>query len=81
MWSIGVITYCLLAAYPPFNADNDALLFRKIKVCDYEFHEEVWKEVSEEAKAFIMRLLEPRKEARMKPLEALNHPWILKNTK
>ena len=23
MWSIGVITYCILCGYPPFNADND----------------------------------------------------------
>ena len=30
MWSIGVITYCLLAGYPPFNADTDMKLFRKI---------------------------------------------------
>lgn len=24
MWSIGVITYCMIAGYPPFNGDNDA---------------------------------------------------------
>jgi calcium-dependent protein kinase len=24
MWSIGVITYCLLVGYPPFNAESDA---------------------------------------------------------
>lgn len=39
MWSIGVITYCMLGGYPPFNADTDAKLFRKIKLCDYEFHD------------------------------------------
>jgi calcium-dependent protein kinase len=30
MWSVGVITYCLLAGYPPFNDVSDAKLFRKI---------------------------------------------------
>jgi calcium-dependent protein kinase len=42
MWSIGVITFCLLCGYPPFNADTDQELFRKIKLCDYEFHDPEW---------------------------------------
>lgn len=71
MWSIGVIAYCLLAAYPPFNATNDAQLFRKIQLCDFEFHEDTWSDISQDAKNFILGLLQPMKNRRMKPLEAL----------
>jgi len=49
MWSIGVITYSLLVGYPPFNALNDAQLFRKIKLCDFEFHEQHWSHISKES--------------------------------
>ena len=31
IWSLGVIVYILLCGFPPFYADNDALLFEKIK--------------------------------------------------
>lgn len=53
MWSLGVITYCLLCGYPPFNADNDQKLFVKIKKAQYEFYMPEWGQVSEEAKDFI----------------------------
>jgi calcium/calmodulin-dependent protein kinase I len=80
MWSIGVITYCLLASYPPFNADTDVKLYRKIQLCDYEFHPDVWDSISSDAKKFVMGLLQPVPELRLKPLDALNHPWILQHT-
>jgi calcium-dependent protein kinase len=54
MWSLGVITYCLLCGYPPFNGDNDAQLYKKIKTCDYEFHDTFWSDISDEAKNFIV---------------------------
>ena len=57
MWSLGVITYCLLCGYPPFNDDNDMKLFNKIKKCEYEFHMPEWGTVSEESKDFIRKLL------------------------
>ena len=57
MWSIGVITYCLLCGYPPFNAETDSQLFRKIKLCDYEFHLPEWGSVSDDAKNFIRGLI------------------------
>ena len=77
MWSLGVITYCLLCGYPPFNAETDQQLFRKIKSCDYEFHLPEWGSVSEEAKGFIEGLLKLNPKARMTPEIALQHPWIL----
>ena len=46
MWSVGVIAFTLLCGYPPFNAENEAKLFYKIKTCDYEFFEDDWSHVS-----------------------------------
>ena len=76
MWAIGVMTYCLLAGYPPFNAESDVLLFRKIQLCDFEFFEEDWSGISEGAKDFIMQLLNPNTDKRLKAKEALNHHWL-----
>jgi len=59
MWSVGVIAYCLLCGYPPFNADTDQQLFRKIRLCDYEFHMPEWQGISEDAKNFIKALIQP----------------------
>ena len=42
LWSIGVITYVLLAGEPPFNGENAAAVFKKIKSTDYDFTNEVW---------------------------------------
>lgn len=37
LWAMGVITFILLAGYPPFNGDTTAEVFKKIKTCDYDF--------------------------------------------
>jgi serine/threonine protein kinase len=76
MWSIGVITYILLGGYPPFHDDNQKALFKKIKNAEYEFHEEYWSEVSEEAKDLIRHLLKINPVERYTAEEALNHPWV-----
>lgn len=78
VWSIGVIAYCLLAGYPPFNADTEKKLFDKIISCDFMFHPEDWKNIDPLAKEFIYGALDPVSKNRMTPVEALNHPWIKK---
>ena len=67
MWSLGVITYCLLCGYPPFNAETDAKLFLKIKTCDYDFNNPIWVSMSPESKDFIRNLLKPNPKDRMTP--------------
>ncbi len=66
-WSIGVITYILLAGYPPFNGQNEHEIKNKIQTCSYEFIDEDWSAISKEAKDFIEKLLNPVEKRRMTP--------------
>ena len=68
VWAVGVITYILLAGYPPFHVDQqsssnssdaDALLMKKIVNCDYKFIESTWKDISPQAIDFIQSLMCP----------------------
>mmetsp|Transcript_23097 Transcript_23097/g.35174 ORF Transcript_23097/g.35174 Transcript_23097/m.35174 type:complete len:356 (+) Transcript_23097:197-1264(+) len=76
MWSVGVILYILLGGYPPFIDDNQRKLFRKIRKGQYEFHEEYWGPVSDDAKNLISNLLCVRAERRLTAREALQCNWI-----
>eukprot|EP00013_Stygamoeba_regulata_P026867 CAMPEP_0177655894 /NCGR_PEP_ID=MMETSP0447-20121125/15240_1 /TAXON_ID=0 /ORGANISM="Stygamoeba regulata, Strain BSH-02190019" /LENGTH=296 /DNA_ID=CAMNT_0019159903 /DNA_START=29 /DNA_END=919 /DNA_ORIENTATION=+ len=76
LWSIGVITYILLCGFPPFYNDSLPDLFEQIMKAEYDFPEEYWSEVSEDAKDFIRRLLQVDPTARMTTKEASAHSWL-----
>ncbi|KAJ8304549.1 hypothetical protein KUTeg_018132 [Tegillarca granosa] len=76
LWSIGVITYILLCGYEPFYEENDRLLFKKILKGEYFFYEEDWKNVSENAKDLIKKLLVLDPKHRLTVDQALEHPWV-----
>ena len=76
MWSLGVITYTLLCGYSPFRSESLADLIDETKHGRVVFHERYWKDVSQEAKDFIMTLLRPEPERRATSDDALNDPWI-----
>lgn len=76
MWSIGVIVYILLCGFPPFYADNDALLFKQIGAAKYEFLRPYWDPVSDLAKDFVAKLLVADPARRMTADGALAHPWL-----
>jgi calcium/calmodulin-dependent protein kinase I len=76
MWAVGVITYILLGGYPPFSDETRQQLISQICAGSFEFHYEYWKEVSEEAKDFIRRLLTVNVADRMTVSDAMRHKWV-----
>lgn len=76
MWSLGVIVYILLGGYPPFIEQNQRELFRKIRKGQYEFHEEYWGQVSDDAKNLIKALLTVDPDKRYTGDQALKNKWI-----
>nr|XP_057929589.1 myosin light chain kinase family member 4 isoform X2 [Doryrhamphus excisus]XP_057929590.1 myosin light chain kinase family member 4 isoform X2 [Doryrhamphus excisus] len=76
MWSLGVITYMLLSGLSPFLGDDDNETLNNILACQWNFEEEEFTDVSDEAKDFITRLLVKSKSWRMSAAESLRHPWL-----
>ena len=64
MWSLGIITYTLLCGYAPFRSENIQDLIDECSACNVVFHERYWKDVSNDAKDFILKLLRSRAEER-----------------
>ncbi|EGS19152.1 calcium/calmodulin-dependent protein kinase-like protein [Thermochaetoides thermophila DSM 1495] len=76
MWSMGIITYVLLCGYSPFRSENLQDLIDECNACNVVFHERYWRDVSDDAKDFILKLLRPRPEDRWTSEQALRHPWL-----
>ncbi|KAG8252166.1 myosin light chain kinase, smooth muscle-like [Homalodisca vitripennis] len=76
MWSVGVICYVLLSGLSPFMGDTDAETFVNITRVDYDFDDEMFNTISEDAKEFISSLLVKKKEERLTADECLRHSWL-----
>mmetsp|Transcript_39403 Transcript_39403/g.44855 ORF Transcript_39403/g.44855 Transcript_39403/m.44855 type:complete len:429 (-) Transcript_39403:143-1429(-) len=76
VWSAGVIAHILLSGLPPFSGRNDREIFAKVKTGRVTLANPIWEEVSQEAKDFVMKLLERDIPKRLSAAEALKDPWI-----
>ena len=79
MWSVGVILYILLCGYPPFYGDDDKEILEAAAKGEFDFNDEIWDEVSAEAKDLIKQLLCPQ-DKRLTAKQAIKHPWLQKYT-
>ena len=80
VWSCGVIMYILLSGQPPFKGRSDPEILESVKTAKVTYDGEPWSEISAEAKSLLQALLCPQ-QVRLSALKALQHPWILQNTK
>jgi calcium/calmodulin-dependent protein kinase I len=87
MWSMGVITYIMLCGYPPFYDAKNPELFKKIMSGRYNFDHPWWDSISDEgifpptvAKDFVKRLLVVDIRKRYTAAQALQHPFLTRNT-
>lgn len=77
IWSLGIITYTLLAGYSPFRAENPSDFLQEVRNDPpVVFHREFWRNISDAAKDFILQAtkLDPKKRATAKELSS--HPWL-----
>lgn len=75
LWSAGVILFILLGGYPPFYDESEPKLFEKIRKGRFDFNDDVWTAVSEDAKDMIRKLLAVDPQQRMTISQVLEHPW------
>lgn len=80
MWSLGVITYTLLCGYSPFRSENLTDLIEECRTGRIIFHERYWRDVSQDAKDFILTLLNTDPTKRVSSEEALKHVWLTGET-
>lgn len=75
---MGVLLYVFMSGYLPFQAENRADVFKKIKNGQYHFEHEEFKCCSVEVKDLITNLLIVNPNKRLSAQEALKHAWFVK---
>jgi len=77
IWSCGVVMYIFLGGTPPFPGQSDKEIEANIERAQVSFESEEWVDVSEEARAFILRMLTKSQVLRPSAYELLQDPWLL----
>ncbi|XP_046902304.1 myosin light chain kinase, smooth muscle isoform X1 [Hypomesus transpacificus] len=80
MWSIGVICYILVSGLSPFMGDNDNETLSNVTSATWDFEDEAFDEISDNAKDFITNLLKKSMKARLTCAQCFEHPWLKQDT-
>ncbi|VDI05636.1 myosin-light-chain kinase [Mytilus galloprovincialis] len=76
IWSLGVICYVLLSGLSPFMGDSDGETLSNVTQGDFDFDDEAFEEISEEARHFIEKCLLKNMKKRITISECIEHKWL-----
>lgn len=78
IWSCGCTLFMLLSGRPPFNAKKGGknAMFRKIRAGDFVFYEDMWADISVNARKLVLSMMQVDPKARVSAEEALQSDWI-----
>lgn len=76
MWSLGVVLYIALGGYRPFRGEPREMI-KQIRYGEYKFHKRYWKDISDDGKHLITRMLTVSPALRITATLALQSEWIL----
>lgn len=75
----GVISYVMMAGFPPFDGENDAEVLASIVAVRFCFPSPEWEDYSDDAKNFVSSILVEDPSKRLTARQALDHPFITKH--
>ncbi|XP_048590455.1 striated muscle preferentially expressed protein kinase-like isoform X3 [Nematostella vectensis] len=78
MWSVGVIAYILLSGLSPFMGDDNNETLSNVNMCEWDFDDESFDVISDQAKDFISSLLIKNAKKRNTVEQCLKHEWMKK---
>lgn len=77
VWSLGVMLYMMLSGLPPFDANDDVSLMKKVKKGKWEFApDRVWNGIAPDGKDLLTSMLCVKVDLRMSALEATRSAWL-----
>jgi calcium/calmodulin-dependent protein kinase I len=76
LWSVGVVVFCLLGGYLPFEGSNVKEISILVMRGEFVFHDEYWRDVSPSAKKLISALMQVDPSHRLSAQQALCSRWM-----
>lgn len=82
IWSLGVVTYTILCGYSPFRLENVTDFIAEVRNNNAViFHADYWRDVSRDARRFIIKALQYDPAERATAEALLNDPWLVEVAK